>query len=68
MRQNNNWFCLPDYSSQNHTLKFSRQSRTRDVYHSIKDNDKIPPGAYVGGIVFILALGVLLLIGHDAGF
>jgi hypothetical protein len=62
MRHNNNWGYLPDYSSQNHTLKFSRQSRNRDVYHSIEDDYKIPPGAYVGGIAFIFSLGMLLLI------
>lgn len=68
MRQNNNWGYLPDYSSQHHTLKFLRQSRNCDGYHSIKDDDKIPPGAYVGGIACFLAFGVLLFIGHGAGF
>jgi hypothetical protein len=69
MARNDNWgSSLPDYSHQNHTLKFSRQSRNRDTYHSLKDDDKIPPGAYLGGIAFVLALGVLLITGHDAGF
>jgi hypothetical protein len=68
MRQNNNWAYLPDYSSQNHTLKFSRKSCGFDSYHSLKDDDKIPPGAIFGGIAFVLAMGVLLLLGHDAGF
>jgi hypothetical protein len=68
MRENNNWAYLPDYSSQNHTLKFSRQSRNRDVYHSIKDDETIPPSAYLGGIVCVFGLGVLFLTGHVAGF
>ncbi|CAB5223312.1 hypothetical protein UFOVP381_26 [uncultured Caudovirales phage] len=68
MRENNNWAYLPDYSSQNHTLKFSRQSRNRDVYHSIKDDESIPPGALFGGIFFAFSLGLLFLSGHVAGF
>ncbi len=68
MRQDNNWAYLPDYSSQNHTLKFSRQSRDRDTYHSIKDDESIPPGAFLGGMVCVFAIGVLLLLGHDVGF
>jgi hypothetical protein len=68
MQKNGNWAYLPDYSSQHHTLKFVRQSRSRDTYHSLQDEEKIPPGAYVGGIGFLFSIVVLLLIGHDAGF
>lgn len=68
MRKNTNWAYLPDYSSQHHTLKFVRQSRSRDTYHSFKDDDSIPPSAYLGGIGFVFSIVVLLLIGHDAGF
>lgn len=68
MRKNSNWAYLPDYSSQNHTLKFVRQSRNRDTYHALKGPESIPPGAYLGGVGFVFAIVVLFLIGHDAGF
>jgi len=68
MRKNNNWAYLPDYSSQNHTLKFVRQARNMDTYHSLKDEGLIPPKAFIGGIGFVFSIVLLLLIGHGAGF
>jgi hypothetical protein len=64
MKQSN-WGYLPDYSSQNHTLKFSRQSRDRDSYHSVQDDEKIPASALLGGVLVVFSLGALMLLAHD---
>lgn len=66
MNRNNNWGYLPDYSNQNHTLRFARKSRNSDSYH--RPDDRIPAGAYVGGILFALGLVGLMWVGHIAGF
>lgn len=65
MRKNDNWAYLPDYSSQNHTLKFNRQSRNSYSYHSVKDDSSISPSAFVGALSFAFTLYLLLIIGHD---
>jgi hypothetical protein len=66
MARNDNWGSLPDYSHQNHTLKFARKSRNSDTYHDLNDN--IPPMAWVGAAAFVGICGALLFIGHAVGF
>ena len=61
MRQNNNWFGLADYSHQNHTLKFARQSRNRDTYHCAEDDHNIL-GTVISATVGFFAFIVFILI------
>lgn len=66
MNRNTNWGYLPDYSSQNHTLRFARQSRNNNSYHDL--NDRIPFGAWVGAALFAAGFIGVLFIGAAAGF
>ncbi len=66
VKRNTNWGSIPDYSHQNHTLKFARRASNSDRYHAIED--RIPPMAWVGAIAFIFAMLTLSFIGHVVGF
>jgi len=55
MRGNGNWGYLPNYSHQNYTMRFNRQSRiTGEWSHNVKDLKRIPKLAYLGGILFVM--------------
>ena len=60
--RNGNWGCLPDYSHQNYTMRFSRQSRITGTWsqtHYVNaDVNRIPRPAYV---VAVLALASIVL-------
>jgi hypothetical protein len=66
MRRNTNWGYLPDYSHQNHTLRFARKSRNSDSYE--RPDDRIPPVAYVGIAVVVAAFFAVFALGTAAGF
>jgi hypothetical protein len=66
MARNDNWGYLPDYSHQNHTLKFVRKAKGFDTYHAA--GDRIPPSAWFGAAAFVIALVAVLWLGHIAGF
>lgn len=66
MARNDNWGYLPDYSHQNHTLKFVRRSRNSDTYE--RADDRIPFKAWVYAAIFA-ALGYgVMYVGVAAGF
>jgi len=60
--RNGNWGYLPDYSSQNHTLKFHRRSTFKtsrsQTHYVTADLNRIPKPAYV---VAIFALASIVL-------
>jgi hypothetical protein len=66
MKRNTNWGYLPDYSHQNHTLRFVRKSRNSDTYHSA--DDRIPPIAYVGMAVVVAAFFAVFVLGTAMGY
>jgi hypothetical protein len=66
MARNDNWGHLPDYSHQNHTLKFTRRASGLDTYHA--PQGRIPFGAWVGGVCFALGMVGVMWLGYFAGF
>jgi hypothetical protein len=57
--KNGNWGYLPDYSHQNYTQRFHRQSRITGQWSENRKADRIPKSAWFGAtivfVTFILA-------------
>jgi hypothetical protein len=54
--KNGNWGYLPDYSHQNYTQRFHRQSRiTGEWSRSLKQSKRIPPIGYAAAVAALLA-------------
>lgn len=51
--RNGNWGYLPDYSHQNYTQRFHRQSRITGQWSENRQPDRIPKRAYVGAVLFV---------------
>lgn len=66
VNRNSNWGYLPDYSHQNHTLKFARKSRNGDTYE--RPDAKIPAVAWVYAAVFAAIGYGVMYIGVAAGY
>ena len=56
--RNGNWGYLPDYSHQNYTMRFHRQSRITGEWSRNKPADKIP---LIGYVIAVLAVGAFWL-------
>jgi hypothetical protein len=66
VKRNDNWGYLPDYSHQNHTLKFSRRARNADTYE--RADDRIPLSAWFGAAIVVAALFAVFVLGTAMGY
>ena len=57
VKRNNNWGYLPDYSGQNYTQRFQRQSRITGTYSTYRQARSVPKWD-----VIAVVLGALMLI------
>lgn len=54
--RNDNWGCLPNYSHQNYTMRFHRQSRiTGEWSTQLKKSKQVPPIGYVCAVLAVIA-------------
>ena len=60
VKKRDNWGYAPDYSGQNYTQRFSRQSRITGEYSKLKR--RIPPGDIVATVLGALALLMVLFV------
>jgi 3-deoxy-D-arabino-heptulosonate 7-phosphate (DAHP) synthase len=58
MKSDGNWGYLPDYSHQNYTQRFHRQSRITGTWSESRKQDKIP---VIGYVIAVLAVGAFWL-------
>ena len=62
VKRNNNWGYLPDYSGQNYTQRFQRQSRITGTYSTYKQARQIPKWDVIAVTLLALMLLVFMFV------